>query len=148
MREFFAALYSLFVPMYGNETDLFLKGMDDDGGFTFPSAYVPVGFFLLLGSLTMVVLFYFIINSVRFSRWYHWLMVLGSNFVLQMLVGFYLPFLDYDKGNISSQLTSVQPEHLWYFGLANAVLSLVVFTLFSFALRRWSRNCATTPIPR
>ena len=149
MRDFFANLYSLFVPMFGNDTDLFLKGLDDQETYTFNSNYVTVGLILLIGSFLLVMLFYYVINSVRFSRWWHWLIVLGGNFILQLLLGYYLPFLDYDKGNISSLLQdSVETEHLWYFGFANALLSIFVFIAFSFSLRWWSRNCATTPIPR
>lgn len=85
--------------------------------------------------------FYYAINSVSFSRWYHWLVVLGVAVVLTSVVNYIYPnnIFSADGLDFTSQLFS--------FCVVNAAVEAVLFIIASFSMRWWSSNCRHTPIP-
>lgn len=89
----------------------------------------------------LAAVFYYVINSVRFSRWYHWLIVLAVACVLTPVTNFVLcnNSLTAEGYDFTSQLAS--------FCTVNLFVEAVLFTLASFAMRWWSSNCRHTPIP-
>lgn len=105
------------------------------------SAYLDVAAIGSGMAWAWAAVFYYLINSVSFSRWYHWLIVLGVNSVLLALVSYYLPDgIFYDRGlDFPGQLTR--------FALLNVFVGAVLFTIASFSMRWWSYNCRHTPIP-
>lgn len=86
-------------------------------------------------------IFYYAINSVSFSRWYHWLVVLGVAVVLSAVVNYVYPnnIFSSDGLNFSAQLFS--------FSVVNLAVEAVLFIIASFSMRWWSSNCRHTPIP-
>jgi hypothetical protein len=96
------------------------------------------------------------LNKPNFSRWYHWLLILLINFIISWFLGFWLPYLDYDTGNIAADIaTSIDTNNMVMFGLVNGILSLVWFSLFSILCRLLNRivpsiayNTKDTPFPR
>ena len=86
-------------------------------------------------------IFYFAINSVSFSRWYHWLVVLGVAVVLSAVVNYIYPnnIFSSDGVDFSAQLFS--------FCVVNMAVEAVLFIIASFSMRWWSSNCRHTPIP-
>lgn len=83
--------------------------------------------------------FYYVINSVKFSRWYHWLCVMVLVMVITPVVGYVLNH-------------SVMVEHNYLYGqeevkiqLVNLVYSALIFVAASLAIRSWSSNCRHTP---
>ena len=85
--------------------------------------------------------YYYLVNSVSFSRWYHWLIMLGvasvagPAFIFVSLVGIFME-LGYD---FTGQTAS--------FCLADVFVTVVLFVIASFSIRWWSSNCRHTPIP-
>lgn len=147
MRDFFASMYELLSSLYGNDLGLHLYGWDGVA-FDNNSLYVSVGIAMVLISFLTMALFYYIINSPSFSRWYHWLMVLVGNVVINYFVAFYLAYLDYNNGDIADDIAPlIDSSHLHFWGLANAIYAILFFVIFSFTFRWWSTNCSTTPIP-
>ena len=86
-------------------------------------------------------LFYYVVNSVRFSRWYHWLSTMGVA-VAVSAVG----CVSYADGVFSAEGYSFGSQ-LFGFGIAAAVVQASLYTLASFSIRWWSSNCRHTPIP-
>ncbi|MBQ6209469.1 MAG: hypothetical protein IJK42_06825 [Prevotella sp.] len=86
-------------------------------------------------------IYYYAINSVSFSRWYHWLVVLGVAVVLTSVVNYIYPnnIFSADGLDFTSQLFS--------FCVVNAAVEAVIFIIASFSMRWWSSNCRHTPIP-
>lgn len=86
-------------------------------------------------------IYYYAINSVSFSRWYHWLVVLGVAVVLTSVVNYIYPnnIFSADGLDFTSQLFS--------FCVVNAAVEAVLFIIASFSMRWWSSNCRHTPIP-
>ena len=85
--------------------------------------------------------FYYVINSVRFSRWYHWLIVLAAACVVTPVTDFVL---------CNNSLTAEGFDFVGQLGsfcVINLAVEAVLFTVASFAMRWWSSNCRHTPIP-
>lgn len=103
--------------------------------------YLPMALVTTLVSWVMAALFYYIINSVSFSRWYHWLVMLVISSILSAVVDY--AYADHVLSGMGFDFES----QLFSFSLFNFVVALVIFVLASFAIRWWSSNCRHTPIP-
>lgn len=135
MNDFFAPLYEGWGLFYLNtfSDDLYNNQL-----------YLPVGWTLLLSSLVSMAIFYYVINHPRFNRWYHWLLFTALIAVINFAVAY---FTSYNEINL---LYEEDPYNTQYytFGLVNFLYTFIFSAIFSFALRWWSINSATTPIPQ
>lgn len=105
------------------------------------SLYIVVAIVTLSVAWGCALLFYYAINSVSFSRWYHWLIVLvvaaiASPVACYLYCNHTFADLGYD---FSTQLTS--------FCLIDCAMTILFFVVASFSIRWWSSNCRHTPIP-
>ena len=147
MKDFFAPLYELFKSLYGSDLADHLYGLNpnNSGNYDARSLYVMVGFICILSTAAFVVGYYLKVTS-KYTRWFHWLGVLGVVWLINLFVGWWMPYKDFDSGNVAASVRDViQPNHLWGFGFANSLLSIVFFVLFSIIMRRFSTNGSTTP---
>lgn len=87
-------------------------------------------------------IFYYMINSVKFSRWYHWLAVLAVVTVIAPIICYLVNLSIFDRENLSYSAEAAS------FEFANMVYTAVLFTVASFSVRWWSSNCHHTPIPQ
>lgn len=103
--------------------------------------YFTVAIITALFAWGGAALFYYVINSVRFSRWYHWLLTLAVVSLFSAVVNYIYPnSLFTDMGfDYSAQLFS--------FCVFDFLVTAVLFILASFAIRWWSSNCRHTPFP-
>ena len=91
--------------------------------------------YLMISVVTVVI------NSVRFSRWYHWLVMLA-------IAAFVTPTINYIYADsIFTALDYDFTHQLWSFASVNLVVEVVLFVIASFSMRWWSTNCRHTPIP-
>lgn len=82
--------------------------------------------------------YYYLIDSVRFDRWFHWLIVALAVAIVTPVVCYFVTqedLLDYNAESIELQIY-------------NIVFSFIMFVIASFSIRYWSRNCRHTPIPQ
>ena len=103
--------------------------------------YVTVGLVSVGLAWAIAALYYYLINSVSFSRWYHWMVMLLATSVLSPIVNYVLckNTFESDGYDFSSQLFN--------FSLRVFAVEIVLFVIVSFAMRWWSSNCRHTPIP-
>jgi len=85
--------------------------------------------------------FYYVINSVRFSRWYHWLLVMALAIFVAIFVGTVYPEQVFSTVGLNFS------HRLFSFNIINGVCAGVMFAIASFAMRWWSSNCRHTPFP-
>lgn len=103
--------------------------------------YLVVSIATVAAAWAFAALYYYAINSVRFSRWYHWLIVLVVEAAAVASFNSMYPesvFAE-DGLDFSAQLFS--------FSIVSAIMAAVMFVVASFAMRWWSTNCRHTPIP-
>lgn len=103
--------------------------------------YFPVVAFTAVVAWGVAAIYYYVINSVRFSRWHHWLIMLVCAMAAALVFAYAYPNgvfaeMGYD---FSAQLRS--------FAVVEMAIEAVLFVVSSFAIRWWSSNCRHTPIP-
>ncbi len=87
--------------------------------------------------------YYYVINSVRFDRWWHWLAMLAMVAVLTPVACYSVNVSVFsDNGGIS------YPAETAAFQTATVLYSVLMFVVASFSIRWWSSNCRHTPIPQ
>ncbi|MGP1591186.1 MAG: hypothetical protein ACTTHI_05265 [Prevotella sp.] len=103
--------------------------------------YFMIALFSSIVIWLMAIIYYYIINSVYFSRWYHWLVMLMGASGLATTVNYYYvkSIFTADKLDFSLQLFN--------FSVVETILNMVLFIVVSFSIRWWSSNCRHTPIP-
>ena len=103
--------------------------------------YLPVSFLVIGMAWGAAAVYYYLINSVNFSRWFHWLIMLVATAALSTVcVHTYTDSALADEGlSFGHQLTT--------FSGVCAVTNTIFFIIASFSLRWWSSNCRHTPIP-
>lgn len=90
----------------------------------------------------MAGIYYYAINSVRFDRWYHWLVMLALVVLLAPIAGYFVNSKIFDENGLSYMTESLT------FELVNMIWAAILFIVASFSIRWWSTNCRHTPIPQ
>ena len=103
-------------------------------------AYGVVALITIVVSWGMAAIYYYVINSVKFDRWYHWLAIMGVTSVLSPLICYIvvdnlLEGMDYSTAEFT-------------FEVYNVFFTVLTFLIASFSIRWWSSNCRHTPIPQ
>ena len=94
----------------------------------------------------MAVMFYYIIDSVNFVRWWNWLIVLCLTASLSAWGG--INMLERLMERLEPGLSDYYSPYLAPMAGWCAVFSAILFVLASFACRWWSTNCRHTPFPQ
>ncbi len=103
--------------------------------------YLMTTLFSTLYAWVLAAVFYYVVNSVSFSRWYHWLIVLGVAAVASSVTAYtYCDGIFVDEGVDFG-------DQLFGFAMANLLVEAMLFVIASFSMRWWSSNCRHTPIP-
>jgi hypothetical protein len=103
--------------------------------------YFVVAIVTTLVAWILPVIYYYVINSARFCRWYHWLIMLIIATILSPTVS-----VAYSNGAMDDGIDySVQLQN---FSIVNLAVTIVLFIIASFSIRWWSSQCKHTPIPQ
>jgi len=158
MADFFGQIYSWFQSFYGQDLSYFLWGYDPvTGAYTNPNIYNHVGLITLVVSLTLVVVFYYIINHPRYCKWWSWLITLALDMIIGLFIGYGIVVSKYKNGFIPQQLMCQFDEegnitayligdlNCWGFGIANLFVGGIIFVLLSLFLKWWSSNAKHVP---
>jgi hypothetical protein len=161
MGKIFGTIYCWFEGLFGQDLAEHLWGWDMKAGdYTKANQFISIGLYMLCISLTMVILFYYIINHPRMNRWWNWLIILIISSGFCFIYAWSITHSDLSNNFISDDLMFIRDvntnniitqkitnSNCIYFGIANAIIACLSFILLSFASRWWSRNCSTCPIP-
>ena len=92
------------------------------------------------------VLYYYIINSPRLTKWWHWLISMAIVAGIAYGLGFRTVDVDVINGSISPDLQPyIGHNSALMFGIYNMVLAMLFYFVFTLLFRRWSRNCKHSP---
>lgn len=149
-----AVLTILFVVTAGSICNMLYLGVPDPEGnldyfrqdMLVMGLATPVSLLIAGVAWAFAVLFYYIINSVKFDRWWNWLTVLT---LVAVITGIFTGHLLTSK--IGSANPAVLPSYEPYIramGAWGAVLGAVLFAIASMGIRHWSSNCRHTPFPQ
>ncbi len=95
---------------------------------------------------TVVVLYYYVINSVRFDRWWHWLLTGVIASVLTAAAGY--EYIAMSCDGLEPGLAAEYAGLNALLSVWTAVIASFIYVVASYASRWWSSNCRHTPIPQ
>lgn len=105
--------------------------------------YDTVAIVIVAMTWACAAIYYYVINSVRFDRWWHWLAMLGVVAVLTPVICYTITANVFgDNGGIS------YPAETASFQVVTLIYTALMFVVASFSMRWWSSNCRHTPIPQ
>ena len=133
---------------YGVQLYEHMKGYDDAlMNYNPDFNQFPSLFLWTIGIVVAVfVLYYYIINSPRLVKWWHWLISMAIVAGLTYWVGFRTVIVDVNNGTVTPSLQSyVGYNSALMFGIYNMMLAMVFYFVFTLLFRRWSRNCKHSP---
>lgn len=145
MNEFFGNIFGLFQNVYGIPLANFLY---EDG-----RTYSQTGIAMLAICLCVAVAFYYVIDHPAFNSWKGWAMSNGISAAVCFLTAWLRVLSIYNDGlMVESELSTnetvpidVSTFDFVNFGFAVAIVSVVFYTLISFAIKRKSVNCSYYP---
>lgn len=103
--------------------------------------YFTVALVEALVAWGVALVFYYIINSVSFSRWYHWLIMLVISIVFASTISYLYADAVFANDGVDFS------NQLFGFSAVSVSIEFLLFIIASFAMRWWSSNCRHTPIP-
>lgn len=108
----------------------------------FPEIFINT----ILGVVVVFLLYYYIINSPRFNRWWHWVICLVIVGTFGYLYAHRIVMADIRSGIIAQSLEPYIGSHnALMFGIYNMGLAVLLFLILTLLFRRWSKNCKHSP---
>lgn len=151
-------IYRLFSSIYGGNLADFLSGYDcaqDD--WVNQNLFIPIGIVAIGIALLFFVVYYYIVNSAKFNKWYHWVIVMVVVAVVNLFIGYgwtspqlpeigdCLRYYVTEDGVLDESIEVIKDGSFWLFGLANAIVSSLFFIIISLAGKWGSSQCKHTP---
>ena len=149
MLNFFASLYEWWGlnPLYSSNLGDHLRGFDlTCSSYTGTPWYSNIGTIMILIIIFFFSLYYHIIDSPRFQRRIHWMIIVLIACIINILIAFLIPYNALRSGDYCNQLVFTASD-CFGFGISNGIWSIIIFILLSLSpfTRKYSRNCSLTP---
>jgi hypothetical protein len=151
MGEFFGSIYCWLEDFFGLELASYLWG--ESATEQDSNMFIGIGMSMLFISLAVAVIYYYAIDHPRLHNWWGWLIFLGSNAVINFIVGWQWVLKDYYAGKMVaiSKTTGkvvdlpIDTSDIFAFGITNMINSIIAFFIISFIIKWWSTNCPRAP---
>jgi hypothetical protein len=148
---FFETIYRWFSSFFGGDMADYLAGfICDDECYCGKNQYIMYGFIAIGIALSIMLIYYYVINHPRFNSFWSWLLMLFLVGVSNLVIGGVMTKGDLVAGYIGDCLINggnggVDISTCWMFGLANFIVSVTFFIIFSIGLKWWSTAGKRTP---
>ena len=139
MSAIFNEIYFWFCGMYNENLDTFLYGSGN------ANYYTSIGLITLVLSLVVVLLYYYVFQHPRYSRWWSWLLTMILNGVISMFIAAGFSLSKLNSGAMEDLGEYVAPFDCWMFGVSNLLVSFIFFIVFTFIFKWWSRDAKHVP---
>lgn len=141
MNDFFANLFELWgLAIIENSQASFSDQMYDN------ALYPPIGLVMIISAVLFTIIYYFIINHARLSRWYWWglggLIVAVLNFLTSWGIADGKLYQIYVNAGMQYPFSFID---ILPFSLIVAMWAFIVYLLASVIFKRFSINSRHTP---
>lgn len=141
MNDFFANLFELWgLAIIENSQASFSDQMYDN------ALYPPIGLVMIISAVLFAILYYFVINHARLSRWYWWglggLIVAVLNFLTSWGIADGKLYQIYVNAGMQYPFSFID---ILPFSLIVAMWTFIVYLLTSVIFKRFSINSRHTP---
>jgi magnesium-transporting ATPase (P-type) len=134
MNDFFANWYELLAYFDGFSDDMYNQNL-----------YITIGLCMTLIPVGILTVYYYAINSVKFGKWWHWLLLVVAlcaiNFGISYVTSYNEFLYLYEQQNQSLPYTT----EFVGFSLINALWVFVVSFVWSMIIKWGSKQCRRTP---
>ena len=141
MSKFFGDIYYWFCSLYHTDLDIYLYEGTGEGA----SLYAVIGIITVILSLAVVLLYYYVFDHPKYSRWWSWLLTMLFNGVVSMLIAGGIALSDLNWGKMGDLAANIWPIDCWMFGFANMLVSFICFIIFTFIFKWWSAQAKHVP---
>lgn len=146
--DIFRIIYSWFYKIYNVHLFDYLKGLDCDGFFEGPDHFRTIGPNMIITSLLVAIIYYYVINHPRFNRWWSWLIMLFISAAINFTYGFSYVYNRLYGGQIDEcfiEAANMSTGNCFSFGFTNALIGTIFFFIFSMIIKWWSDNSKYSP---
>lgn len=115
----------------------------------------PLTISAIVITLLCAVVFYYVINSIRFGQLKHWLITMATSGFITFIVIFFTctnmvnQEIPRNEANIKKGIDDYRFDQgssvFFTYGLTMFFLALILFLIFSLAIKHWSTNSRKTP---
>lgn len=138
MNEFFYNWYTILGDLFSEKFNVFYWG----GQHTF---LIPIGLCMLLIPIILLTLYYYVINSAKLSKWWHWLILVAiicaTNFSIAYGISSqYVICSDYDPNDIAELTIDCLS-----ISCINTIWCFIISLVWSLSIKWGSTNCRRTP---
>ena len=153
MGEIFGKMYCfLFEDFFGLDLAQYLWG--GVSPYSENNSYIGLGLAMLGITAAMIVLFYYILDLPKLAKWWGWAIFLGGNAVINFFVGWQMVLSDFyggkmvavDQASGAEEAMKISESNILCFGIANMLLAIFWFIVFTFLFKWWSTNCKHAPV--
>lgn len=153
MGQFFGSFYCMLGldELYGLDLANYLWGQASP--YMTSNLFIPIGLTMFGASLGIMLLYYYVIDHPKLCHLWGWLLFLAINFVLNLIIGgqwvlshLYegkMVYLNNERQEIP--LPGIDEWNCFLFGVANGLLSIIVFFAFTYMFKWKSTNCWPAP---
>jgi len=98
-------------------------------------------FALIVVGVSWIVsaVYYYVINSVKFDRWQHWLIMLVMNVLIATMACVAYNDSIFSENNLDYGHEEIQ------MAMCHVLFSVIMFLVATFSIRPWSSNCRHSP---
>jgi len=135
MNDFFANWYELLAYFPGFSDDMYNQNM-----------YITIGLCMVLIPVVVLTIYYYMVNSVRFSKWWHWLLIVAVLCVINFGIAFSMTYNELSY--VYEQLNKVLPfntAEFIGFSMINALWTFIVSFVWSMIIKWGSTHLRRTP---
>lgn len=145
MNDVFGNIFSIFQFAYGVPLSNYL--------FEEGRAYSQIGIAMIICSLVVGVVFYYVVDHPALNTWKGWSLSLLVNATINFIISYSHVLYMYNRGEMmevnvtTGEAVPVDVSMIDFlnFGIAVAIVSCVAYTIISFLIKGRSINCAGYP---
>jgi hypothetical protein len=157
MDEWLGNIYCFFDSLFGHQLAEFLWGYNCmEENYANPNLFNRVGLACIAISFILSLIYYYALNLVRSERLWWTIFWIGNGFI-NFAIGTYITLSAFnddtigdcmlyqrdDAGEVVNHL--IQSSDCYMFGVANFIIALMLFFLFSMMMKWGSRTCKYYP---
>lgn len=136
MNDFYAYLIENILRFY---KDPFSSDLYNE------SLYATIGIITIVSALLFNLIFYYLINRPKFSKWYNWVFIGVLHLIVCLFCSYFIP-----KDNFYTLFSGNDPytrsDYLG-FALINQISAIFFFIIWMLIVRWKSSHAKTTPFP-
>jgi len=134
LNLFFANWYELLAYFTGFSDDLYNQNL-----------YLTIGLCMVFIPIGVLTIYYYVVNSVRYSKWWHWLILVVILCAINFAISYNITYNELSNFYQQQNKTLPYTTEFFSFSLINALWTFIVSFVWSMIIKWGSKNGRRTP---